>query len=92
MSKSLPNPAPIALIIETISSFLSTSSIRALAVFKTLPRNGKIAWKVRSRPLLAEPPAESPSTKNNSLMRGSFSCGGVSLPIRLAGFDIFFDT
>ena len=58
-----PKPAPMALIIERISSFLRISSILAFSVLMTLPLNGKIAWKVRSRPSFAEPPADSPSTK-----------------------------
>ena len=31
--------------------------------FKILPLSGKIAWNLRSRPCMAEPPAESPSTR-----------------------------
>ena len=31
-----------------------------------LPRSGRTAWSVRSRPCLAEPPAESPSTRKSS--------------------------
>ena len=29
----------------------------------TFPRSGKIAWNVRSRASIAEPPAEFPSTR-----------------------------
>ena len=36
------------------------SEIDAFSVLITLPRNGRIAWNLRSRPCLAEPPAESP--------------------------------
>ena len=32
----------------------------------------KIAWKTLSLPCFAEPPAESPSTRYNSLIAGSF--------------------
>ena len=45
---------------------LSCSMILSLGAFSTLsilPFKGRIAWKRRSRPCLAEPPAESPSTK-----------------------------
>ena len=35
---------------------------RARSTFKILPRSGRMAWNLRSRPCLAEPPAESPST------------------------------
>jgi hypothetical protein len=45
-----------------ISSLASTLSRRAFSVLMSLPRSGRIAWKRRSRPCLAEPPAESPST------------------------------
>lgn len=40
----------------------------AFSVLITFPRNGRIAWNVRSRPCLAEPPAESPSTKYSSFL------------------------
>ena len=56
------------------------SDILALAVFNTLPRNGRIAWNLRSRPCLAEPPAESPSTRYNSFFLGFLDCAGVNLP------------
>ena len=46
----------------------------------TLPRNGKMAWNLRSRPCFAEPPAESPSTKYNSFFLGLRDCAGVNLP------------
>ena len=40
-------------------------------MLRTLPRSGRIACRVRSRPCLAEPPAESPSTMKISLSRGA---------------------
>ena len=49
--------------IVLISSFFKISDKDAFSVLMTFPRNGKIAWNLRSRPCLAEPPAESPSTK-----------------------------
>ena len=45
-----------------------------------------MAWNFRSLPPLAEPPAESPSTKNNSLILGFLLVAGASLP------DKFFST
>ena len=39
-------------------------------VFRILPRSGMIAWNSRSRACLAEPPAESPSTRNSSVRSG----------------------
>ena len=39
-------------------------------VFRILPRSGMIAWKSLSRACLAEPPAESPSTRNSSRALG----------------------
>ena len=45
---------------------LKISSRRAFSVLITLPRSGKIAWNLRSRPSLADPPAESPSTRYSS--------------------------
>ena len=63
-----------------ISSFLRMSAIFALAVLITLPRNGKMAWNLRSRPCLADPPAESPSTRKSSFLAGFFDCAGVNFP------------
>ena len=40
------------------------------SVLITLPRNGNTAWKRRSRPCFAEPPAESPSTRYSSFFAG----------------------
>ena len=46
------------------------------------PRNGRIAWNIESRPLLAEPPAESPSTTYSSDFEGSVERQSASLPGR----------
>ena len=63
MSKSSPIPQPKAVIIFFISSLDSIRSRRAFSTFRILPRSGRIAWNLRSRPCLALPPAESPSTR-----------------------------
>ncbi len=67
-------------------SSLLPDSLASLAwnVLSTLPRNGRIAWVRRSRPCLAEPPAESPSTMNSSLSSGSVDEQSASLPGRLS--------
>ena len=52
----------------------------AFCVFNTFPRNGRIAWNFLSLPCFAEPPAESPSTRNNSLRLAFLDCAGVNLP------------
>src|SRR5438445_143273 len=62
MSKFLPRPQPIAVTRSDSSLFSSTFASDALSVFNTLPRSGRIAWRARSRPCLADPPAESPFT------------------------------
>ena len=49
-------------------------------VFRILPRNGMMAWVSRSRACLAEPPAESPSTRNSSECFGSWLVQSASLP------------
>jgi hypothetical protein len=54
-----------------ISSFLMILSKRAFSTFKIFPLRGRMAWKRRSRPCLAEPPAESPSTMKISEVAGS---------------------
>ena len=55
-------PVPKAVIIDWTSLFLRTRSMRAFSTLMILPRIGRIAWNIESRPDLAEPPAESPST------------------------------
>ena len=49
-------------------------------VFRILPRNGMMACVSRSRACLAEPPAESPSTRNSSECFGSWLVQSASLP------------
>ena len=80
MSNSSPIPVPIAVIIAWISSFESTLLMRFFSQLMILPRSGRIAWKVRSRPILAEPPAESPSTMKSSASSGSRIVQSASLP------------
>ena len=73
-------PQPNAVISVPTSAEASILSKRAFSTFKILPFKGRIAWVRRSRPCLAEPPAESPSTKNNSDCAGSFSWQSANLP------------
>ena len=85
MSKlsSMPSiPAPRAMISGRTFSLARILSRRAFSTFRILPRSGRIAWNRRSRPCLAEPPAESPSTMNSSLRAGSRSWQSASLPGR----------
>ena len=63
-----------------ISSFLNISSILAFSVLITLPLKGSTACVFLSLPCLAEPPAESPSTINNSRDNLSLVWAGVSFP------------
>ena len=63
-----------------ISLLASIRSTRAFSTFSTLPRSGRIACVARSRPDCAEPPAESPSTRNSSVFAGSRSEQSRSLP------------
>ena len=62
----------------------------AFSTFKILPRIGKIAWVNRERPCLAEPPAESPSTMNNSEISGSLLVLSANLPGKLEISNPFF--
>ena len=64
----------------TISWELSIFSTLAFSTFRILPRRGRMAWVVRSRPCLAEPPAESPSTMKTSFLTGSFEVQSASFP------------
>ncbi len=67
-----------------MASLAINLSKRAFSTFSTLPRRGRMAWNLRSRPCLAEPPAESPSTIYSSDFAGSFSWQSASLPGRPA--------
>src|ERR687883_523758 len=80
MSNSSPIPVPIAVMIDWISAFESTLLIRFFSELITFPRSGRIAWKVRSRPSTAEPPAELPSTRKSSADSGSEIWQSASFP------------
>ncbi|CFN63695.1 Uncharacterised protein [Bordetella pertussis] len=71
--KSGPMLVPRAVISVAICSLAMRRSKRAFSTLSTLPRRGRMAWNLRSRPCLAEPPAESPSTMYSSHSAGSFS-------------------
>ena len=75
-------PVPSAITKLPISWLPSIRSNRARSTFKIFPRNGKTAWVMRSRPVWAEPPALSPSTKNTSVFEGSFSEQSLSFPAK----------
>jgi len=61
-SKSVPMPAPSEAMTGESLSLFRTLSILVFSTLSILPQSGRMAWMVRSRPILAEPPAESPST------------------------------
>ena len=62
-------------------SVLANSRSRSTSqVLSTLPRSGRMAWLSLSRPILALPPAESPSTRKTSLCAMSLLSQSVSLP------------
>ena len=54
--------------------------MRLFSTLRILPRSGSTACVLRSRPCLAEPPAESPSTMKISASDGSFTEQSASLP------------
>ena len=64
------------------SLLASTLSMRAFSTLRILPRIGRIAWIRGSRPPLAEPPAESPSTTKISHSSGFVDWQSASLPGR----------
>ena len=80
MSNSSRTPVPIAVISAWISSFSRTLSMRLFSTLRILPRSGSTACVWRSRPCLAEPPAESPSTMKISASDGSLTEQSASLP------------
>ena len=63
-----------------ICSDASIRSSRALSMFKILPRSGSIAWVFLSLPVLAVPPAESPSTIKSSDSSADLLWQSASLP------------
>ena len=73
----------MAVISAWISLLESTLSMRFFSTLMILPRSGRIAWVLRSRPCLAEPPAESPSTMKISASAGSRTEQSASLPGRV---------
>ena len=73
-------PVPSAVMSVPISWLDSILSMRARSTLRILPRIGSTAWNSRLRPCLAEPPAESPSTMNISVLAGSRSWHSASLP------------
>ena len=77
-------PQPSAVISVPTSADDSILSKRARSTLRILPLSGRIACVRRSRPCLAEPPAESPSTMKISDSAGSFSWQSASLPGRPA--------
>ena len=56
--------------------------MRDFSTLRILPRSGSTACVERSRPCLAEPPAESPSTMKISAISGSLTMQSASLPGR----------
>ena len=64
-----------------ISALAKTLSMLAFSTFKILPRMGRIAWYIRFLAILADPPAESPSTMKISHLDGSFDSQLASLPL-----------
>ena len=73
-------PQPSAVMSVPTSADESILSKRAFSTFRILPFKGKMACVRRSRPCLAEPPAESPSTMKISDRAGSFSWQSASFP------------
>jgi hypothetical protein len=70
--------------LDEVRDFLIGEDLLAVAeaTFRILPRMGRIAWVLRSRACLAEPPALSPSTMKISVPAGSSALQSVSLPGR----------
>ena len=75
-------PVPSTVIKVTTSWLANILSKRAFSTLRIFPLSGKMAWKRRSRPCFAEPPAESPSTINSSDFSGSFSWQSANFPGR----------
>ena len=65
-----------------ISAFAYILSSLAFSTFRILPLSGRMACVARLLAVLAEPPAESPSTMYISHLEGSLSIQSASLPGR----------
>ena len=65
-----------------ISALAQTLSRLVFSTFSILPRRGSTAWFSRQRAILAEPPAESPSTMKSSQSFGMRPEQSASLPGR----------
>ena len=65
-----PGSTPSAIAMSCTSCDARSSAGSTSQVFRILPRSGMIAWNSRSRACFAEPPAESPSTRNSSAQLG----------------------
>ena len=83
-------PVPRAVMMERNSSLASTWSSRFFSALRGLPRRGRMAWNRRSRPCLALPPAESPSTMNSSFSTALRPVQADSLPTSGAASNWFF--
>gem|GEM_PF-1189725 len=81
---------PIAVINAFTSLFAMIFCIDACSVFKILPLNGKIAWKLLSRHCLALPHAESPSTIYISVPSLFFLAQSANFPGSTPHAKIFF--
>ena len=73
-------PVPSAVMRVAICSELMSLSKRARSTFRTLPRSGRIAWNLRSRPLLGGAAGGVTLDDVDLAQRGSFSWQSASLP------------
>jgi hypothetical protein len=86
---SNPGSTPMATAMSWTSWEARTSVGSTSQVFRILPRRGRMAWNSRSRACLAEPPAESPSTRKSSLRSGSVEVQSASFPGRAGPWVTF---
>ena len=79
-SPSTPNRTPKAVMMLFTSSLSNALCHMAFSTLRILPRNGNMACVARLRPCLADPPAESPSTRNISHSSGFRDEQSASFP------------
>ena len=79
-----PAPVPIADTRSASSVLAITFEKASPSALRILPRKGSTACVLLSRPCLAEPPAESPSTMNSSVSSKFVDLQSASLPGRLS--------
>ena len=88
---STPKRTPRAVMILLTSSLSKALCHIAFSTFRILPLKGRIAWKARLRPCLAEPPAEYPNQESSHSSGLGSNSRPVCPAVRHRPSDSFFE-